>query len=71
MVPYYLDGSQAWGTSLAEIESSHKKAVSEGTDVREIAIINPGSPTGGSLNEEDIRSVLDFAAREKLVVMAD
>jgi alanine transaminase len=34
-------------------------------------IINPGNPTGSSLSEEDIEAVLDFAAEEKLVVMAD
>lgn len=39
--------------------------------MRAIVIINPGNPTGASLSEADIRSVLDFAAQEKLVVMAD
>jgi aspartate/methionine/tyrosine aminotransferase len=39
--------------------------------VRAIVIINPGNPTGASLAEEDIKAVIDFAAQEKLVVMAD
>ncbi|KAI9682374.1 MAG: hypothetical protein M1817_000428 [Caeruleum heppii] len=70
-VPYYLDESQSWSTDMEAIRSAYSKAKSEGTDVRAIVIINPGNPTGGVLPEQDIRSVLEFAAEEKLVVMAD
>ncbi|RDW85610.1 putative alanine transaminase ALT1 [Coleophoma crateriformis] len=70
-VPYLLDESKNWGTDLEAIKTSYKKAVSEGTDVRAIVIINPGNPTGASLSEEDVKAVIDFAAQEKLVVMAD
>lgn len=70
-VPYYLDESANWGTSLAAIQESYDKAKSEGTDVKAICIINPGNPTGASLPAEDIKSVLQFAAKNKLVVIAD
>ncbi|KAL7951787.1 pyridoxal phosphate-dependent transferase [Trichoderma barbatum] len=70
-VPYYLDESKAWGTDLEAIRSSYEKAKSEGVDVRCIVIINPGNPTGASLSEADIRAVIDFASKEKLVIMAD
>ncbi|ORY61249.1 alanine transaminase-like protein [Pseudomassariella vexata] len=70
-VPYYLDESQNWGTSLATIKESYEKAKSEGTDVRAIVVINPGNPTGASLSEADIGSIIDFATQEKLVVIAD
>ncbi len=70
-VPYYLDESKGWGTDLEAIKSAYKKAMAEGTDVRAIVIINPGNPTGASLAEEDIKAVIDFAAQEKLVIMAD
>lgn len=70
-VPYYLDESKAWGTNLQTIQEAHKKAKSEGTDVRAIVVINPGNPTGASLSEEDVRNVIRFAAEEKLVVLAD
>ncbi|KAK6222727.1 alanine transaminase [Pestalotiopsis sp. IQ-011] len=70
-VPYYLDESSNWGTSLEEIKTSYEKAKSSGTDVRAIVIINPGNPTGASLSEADIRSVIDFAVQENLVIMAD
>ncbi|KAF2870410.1 alanine aminotransferas-like protein [Massariosphaeria phaeospora] len=70
-VPYYLDEGQAWGTSLEAIRTAYDKAVAEGTDVKAIAIINPGNPTGASLPADDIKSVLQFAAEKKLVVVAD
>ena len=70
-VPYYLNEDQAWGTSLEEIRSAYDKAISDGTDVKAIVVINPGNPTGASLPAEDIKSVLQFAAEKSLVVLAD
>ena len=70
-VPYYLDESKAWGTDINVIKESYNKAVSEGTDVRAIVVINPGNPTGASLTAEDIKSVITFAAEKNLVIMAD
>ncbi|EHK44252.1 uncharacterized protein TrAtP1_008763 [Trichoderma atroviride] len=70
-VPYYLDESKAWATDLATIRGAYDKAKADGVDVRAIVVINPGNPTGASLSEEDVRSVIDFAAKEKLVIMAD
>lgn len=70
-VPYYLEESKGWGTNLQTIRDSYKKAKSEGTDVRAIVVINPGNPTGASLPASDVRGVLEFAAEEKLVVLAD
>jgi alanine transaminase len=70
-VPYYLDEGKAWGTDMEAIRGALEKAKAEGTDVRAIVVINPGNPTGASLPEADIRSVLEFAAEEKLAVIAD
>ncbi|KAG9254680.1 pyridoxal phosphate-dependent transferase [Emericellopsis atlantica] len=70
-VPYYLDEAKNWGTDINAVRSAYEKAKADGTDVRAIVIINPGNPTGASLPEEDIRQILDFAAKENLVVMAD
>ncbi|KAI9712700.1 MAG: hypothetical protein M1820_001321 [Bogoriella megaspora] len=70
-VPYNLDESKGWTTDLATIRESYEKAKSEGTDVRAIVVINPGNPTGASLSPEDVKSVIDFAAQEKLLLLAD
>lgn len=71
VVPYYLEESQAWGTDLKAIRESYDKATAEGTDVKAIAVINPGNPTGATLSAADIKAVLEFAAEKKLVVLAD
>lgn len=70
-VPYYLEEAKAWSTDIDTIRESYNKAKAEGTDVKAIVVINPGNPTGASLSEDDVRSVLEFAAENKLVVMAD
>jgi alanine transaminase len=70
-VPYYLEESKEWGLSLDGIKDALKKARSEGTEVRAIAVINPGNPTGASLPAEDVKTVLELAAEESLVVIAD
>ena len=70
-VPYYLSEESAWGTSISDIETAYKKAKSEGTDVKAIAVINPGNPTGASLSKSDIEAVITFAAKNSLVVLAD
>ncbi|KAL3479919.1 pyridoxal phosphate-dependent transferase [Aspergillus californicus] len=70
-VPYELEEQKAWGTDVDAIRTSLQKAKAAGTDVRAIVVINPGNPTGASLDPADIKSVLDVAAEEKLVVIAD
>ncbi|CAI4217497.1 unnamed protein product [Parascedosporium putredinis] len=70
-VPYYLDEARLWGTDLEAIKTSYEKAKAEGVDTRAIVIINPGNPTGASLPEADIRSVIEFARQENLVLIAD
>ena len=70
-VPYYLEENKHWGTDLATIRAAYEKGKAEGADIRAIVVINPGNPTGASLAEEDIKGVIDFAAQEKLVVLAD
>ncbi|KAL4769513.1 pyridoxal phosphate-dependent transferase [Aspergillus nidulans var. acristatus] len=70
-VPYHLEEQKAWGTDIGTIKKSLEQAKAAGTDVRAIVVINPGNPTGASLSPADIKSVLDIAAEEKLVVIAD
>ncbi len=56
---------------MSVINESYDKAVAEGTDVRAIAVINPGNPTGASLSEQDVETVIKFAAERNLVILAD
>ncbi|KKK19975.1 hypothetical protein ARAM_004917 [Aspergillus rambellii] len=70
-VPYYLEEHKAWGTDVAAMHKSVQEAKAAGIDIRAIVVINPGNPTGASLSPEDIKSVIDIAAEENLVVIAD
>ncbi|KAJ6135090.1 hypothetical protein N7512_000250 [Penicillium capsulatum] len=70
-VPYYLEEQKAWGTDINAIYQSIRDAKAAGTDVRAVVVINPGNPTGASLSADDIKQVLDIAAEEHLVVIAD
>ncbi|EMC99750.1 hypothetical protein BAUCODRAFT_63743 [Baudoinia panamericana UAMH 10762] len=70
-VPYYLHEESNWSTDLEGIRQALHQAQDEGIDVRAIVVINPGNPTGASLKPEDITSVLELAAEEKLVCIAD
>ncbi len=71
MVPYYLKEDSNWATDVGGMREALKEAQSKGIDVRAVVVINPGNPTGGSLKPEDINSVLELAAEEKLVMIAD
>ena len=70
-VPYYLNEESQWSTDVDGMRSALKEARSNGIDVRAVVVINPGNPTGGSLDADNIKSVLQLAADEKLVVFAD
>jgi alanine transaminase len=69
--PYYLNESKGWQLDLEELESSIKKARSEGKNIKSIVIINPGNPTGSILSRDTIAKVLEFSVKNKLVVIAD
>ena len=71
VVPYYLDESSGWSTDIDSITAAYKEAKAQGTDVRAVVVINPGNPTGACLDTKDMRRVVEFAAQERLVVMAD
>lgn len=70
-VPYYLEEETNWSTNVDVMRKALKEAQSKGIDVRAVVVINPGNPTGGSLGAKDITSVLELAAEEKLVCLAD
>ncbi|KND02133.1 uncharacterized protein SPPG_02627 [Spizellomyces punctatus DAOM BR117] len=70
-VPYYLNEENTWGLSVEELGRSIAAAREEGLDVRALCVINPGNPTGGCLTVDNMRDVIDFCHREKLVLLAD
>lgn len=68
---YYLDEDNAWGMDVNELQSAVDGARSKGVDVRAIVVINPGNPTGQVLSRDNIESVIKFAHKNKLFILAD
>ena len=71
VVPYHLNESSAWSTDVPAIRAALKSARQNNIDVRALVVINPGNPTGASLAPADIRSMIELAAEENLVLLAD
>jgi len=70
-VGYYLNEEKQWGLSLQELQRSLNEATQAGTNVRALAVINPGNPTGQVLSKENMIEVVQFCKQNNLVLMAD
>eukprot|EP00030_Apusomonadida_sp_AF-17_P000323 a1627_136.p1 GENE.a1627_136~~a1627_136.p1 ORF type:complete len:534 (+),score=209.02 a1627_136:124-1602(+) len=70
-VDYLLDEANDWGLSVETLARSLSSARGRGLEVRALVVINPGNPTGQCLSESNIREILEFCARERLVVLSD
>jgi len=70
-IPYYLDESSGWSTSISDIERAVEQAISEGIEPKALVIINPGNPTGALLNEETQESLVHLCEKYSLVLLAD
>nr|AIT69914.1 alanine transaminase [Punctaria latifolia] len=71
LVPYHLNEGASWGVEMENLRNTLAAARAEGTEVRGIAVINPGNPTGNILAEEQIKDIIQMAVDEKMVVLAD
>ncbi|CAI5439058.1 unnamed protein product [Caenorhabditis angaria] len=69
-VGYYLNESSNWSLDEAELERSLKES-SEKYDVRVLCVINPGNPTGQVLSRENIETIVRFAQKHNLFLLAD
>ncbi|KYQ93252.1 alanine transaminase [Tieghemostelium lacteum] len=68
---YYLNEENGWSLEVSELERSYQDAVSRGIKPRALVIINPGNPTGQSLDYENMKGIIEFCYRNKLVLLAD
>ncbi|VDN99590.1 unnamed protein product [Rodentolepis nana] len=69
-IGYYLEEETGWSLSEVELEKRLEEAKGHCTP-RVLVVINPGNPTGQVLTRENIESVLRFAHRHNLLVLAD
>jgi len=70
-LPYYLDESSGWSTSVSSIEQAIEKAHSEGIVAKALVIINPGNPTGSLLSESIQAELVQLCEKHSLVLLAD
>jgi alanine transaminase len=70
-VGYVLDEANGWAMKISELEKDLTQARAKGTIVRALAVINPGNPTGQCLSIENMKEVVRFCIRERLVLVAD
>ncbi|MBT3465224.1 aminotransferase class I/II-fold pyridoxal phosphate-dependent enzyme [archaeon] len=68
---YELDEGNNWGLSHEYMEKSYKKAVADGIDIKAIVVINPSNPTGGVLDYDNIKMIIEFAKEKNIAIMAD
>jgi len=70
-IPYHLDESSGWSTSVTDIEVALAKAHKEGVIAKGLVIINPGNPTGAVLDEATQEKLVDLCEKYSLVLLAD
>ncbi|ANB14720.1 alanine transaminase ALT1 [Sugiyamaella lignohabitans] len=70
-VQYYLDESKDWGTDANKMRDIIEEAKREGLDLKAMVVINPGNPTGSVLTEQNIEEIIDIAAKDHIVIIAD
>jgi alanine transaminase len=70
-VGYYLNEDEGWALDVNELERSYQEAVDNGITVSAFVLINPGNPTGQVLSPQNVRDVVQFCARHRLVLLAD
>lgn len=69
-ISYYLDEANQWALDISELERAINKSRSK-CNPKAIVVINPGNPTGSVLSAENIKQIIAFAKREKLMIIAD
>ncbi|KAG5644839.1 hypothetical protein DXG03_007566 [Asterophora parasitica] len=70
-LPYHLDESSGWSTSVESIEAAIEKAQKDGVEARALVIINPGNPTGALLDEATQVKLIELCEKHSLVLLAD
>lgn len=70
-VPYYLNEKEGWRISTQDLQKSYDEAKKNGINPRALVVINPGNPTGQVLSTEEMKQTVEFAHKNKLVLLAD
>lgn len=70
-VGYELDESLNWSVSREELDKQLEESKKQGINVKALAMINPGNPSGNVMTHCDIQVVAEFCAENGIVMLAD
>lgn len=70
-VPYELQESSGWSLSQSVLEQAIAAVDRSETTIKALVVINPGNPTGGCLEEKDMRDIVKLCYDEGIVLLAD
>lgn len=70
-VGYELDESRGWGVTREELDKRLDNAKASGLNIKGMALINPGNPTGQVMTRQDLEVVCIFCAENGIVLLAD
>jgi len=70
-IPYYLNEDKGWETNAESLQKIYNENKEKGIKVKGIFISNPGNPTGKVLSKEAIREIVEFAHKNKVLILAD
>ena len=70
-VGYELDENMKWAVSREELDAKLEKACKNGLEVKALAMINPGNPSGSVMTHCDIQVIVEFCADNGIVLLAD
>jgi len=70
-VGYLLDEKLNWSVTREELERKLEAAKADGLEVKALAMINPGNPSGNVMSHCDIQTVVQFCAAHGIVLLAD
>lgn len=70
-VGYELVEGRGWELDVGVLEGLVERERKSGRCVRGLVVINPGNPTGSVLGVENMKEIVRFCERERIVLMAD
>lgn len=70
--PYRMSMTdQGWVLKLEALEKGLAEGRKNGLKVNALVIINPGNPTSQILSHDEMKQIVEFCAKERLVLLAD
>lgn len=70
-IGYELDEDRNWVVSREELDMKLETAKDQGLQVKALAMINPGNPSGNVMTHCDIQVITEFCSDNGIVLLAD